>query len=220
MKSKVWISSATSFFSRSSSFMDPVANVSKTIILSLSLSFLMLSGCAKKEESTRSSTSRMSPTAGATGARSVNPSGSQAALDAAAAQGVASFHIESISAPVAAIVSGYDAIQVRGVLNFNNQTFPFVTTHDRIQDVTVSFVQQMRSGDFLVELQGICSDAQCSSYYAVINVYKGQSPVVQLLQKQSFMYGTSQNTSNYFSGSQFVTSITQVFQILGAPYGF
>ena len=181
---------------------------------------LALSACAKQGDSTRSSSSRMSPTAGATGARSINPAGSQAALDAAASQGMVSFHVESISPPRATIIEGYEAIQVRGVLNFNNQAFSFQTYHDEIQDVTVSSVQQMRSGEFILELQGICSDIQCSSYYLVVNVYKNSTPIIQLLQKQSFYYGGLQNTSNYLSGNLFVTSITQVFQILGSPSMF
>lgn len=179
--------------------------------------FLLAASCAKKDESTKNSTSRLNPTAGSTGARSVNPTGSQAALDAATSQGVTSFHIESISQPQATLVEGYDAIQVRSVVNFNQQTYPLVTTHDRIQDITVSQVQQMRSGEFYIEAQGVCSDAQCSVYYLVLNIYKGYAAVVQLIQKQSFVYGPSRNASNYQSGSQFATSVTQVFQILGPP---
>ncbi len=181
---------------------------------------IALSACAKQGDSSRAYSSRMSPTAGATGARSVNPAGSQAALDAASQQGIVTFHVDSISTPRATVIEGYEAIQVRGVLNFNNQTFSFQTNHDRIQDVTVSYVQQMRSGEFTLELQGICSDEQCSTYYVVVNVYRNSSPIIQLLQKQSFSAGSFQNASNYLSGNQFVTSITQVFQLLGSPYIF
>ncbi len=183
----------------------------------LMLGFLFLSACAKKEETTKSSTARLSPTAGTTGARSVNPTGSQSALDTAMGQGVSSFHVESISNPQAVTVSGYDAIQVRSVLNFNQQTYPLTTYHDRIQDITISQVQQMRVGEFYLEAQGVCSDAQCSTYYLILNVYKGYAAVIQLIQRQNFIYGGTQNASNYQSGSQFVTSVTQVFQVLGQP---
>lgn len=168
-------------------------------------------GCAKKDNSKQQS-SRLNPSAGASGARTANPGGSQSALDLAQAQGITSLHFDYVRPPQ--VISG-TYLQVSSSLVFNNASLSLETYHGYSNDPFLySTVMTTSSGGFTLEAQGVCLGNPCATYYTVISVYRGNAEVIQMIEKTNFQGGT--NTSrNYQSPGGFVGTMDQVVRILG-----